>query len=33
MKEYLYLEKESHVYEWDQYQKCRFQPDAGFEKK
>jgi two-component system response regulator YesN len=32
MKEYLYLEKETHVYEWDQYQKCRFQPDAGFEK-
>lgn len=32
MKEYLYLEKESHVYEWDQYQKCRYQPDSGFEK-
>ncbi|HBE84797.1 MAG TPA: hypothetical protein DDW53_03870, partial [Lachnoclostridium sp.] len=32
MKEYLYLEKESHVYEWDQYKKCRYQPDSGFEK-
>ncbi|MFT4007270.1 MAG: response regulator [Lacrimispora sp.] len=32
MKEYLYLEKESHIYEWDQYQKCRFHQDGGFEK-
>ena len=32
MKDYLYLEKESHVYEWEQYRNYRFHSEVGFEK-